>query len=183
MNAPCIRGGEIFFIHKQFCNISSLWLFVHDILVNATDLIIASIYVFLTEIYSVYCKELIFLAIYKDLLKSVLSTLGWVVNVNVKEFCFDFFMPSYRWDACSVDGCLINFRNEDARVYFVYFEHLSKEYCRSSHQTCNFIKKETLALVLSCEYFDISKNTFFAKHLWATASDISNLHVPIKVRP
>ena len=26
---------------------------------------------------------------------------------------------------------------------------------------CNFIKKETLAQVFSCEFFEISKNTFF----------------------
>ena len=35
---------------------------------------------------------------------------------------------------------------------------------RSSHQRpedCNFIKKETLAQVLSCEFFEISKNNFF----------------------
>ena len=35
---------------------------------------------------------------------------------------------------------------------------------------CNFIKKETLAQVLSCEFCEISKNTFFTEHLRATAS-------------
>ena len=35
---------------------------------------------------------------------------------------------------------------------------------------CNFIKKETLAQVFSCEFFKIYKNTFFTEHLWATAS-------------
>ena len=30
----------------------------------------------------------------------------------------------------------------------------------------NFIKKETLAQVLSCEFCEISKNTFFTEHLW-----------------
>ena len=40
-------------------------------------------------------------------------------------------------------------------------------------QACNFIKKETLAQVFSCEFCKISKNTFLAEHLWATAS--SNL--------
>ena len=30
----------------------------------------------------------------------------------------------------------------------------------------NFIKKETLALVFSCEFCEIYKNTFFAEHLW-----------------
>ena len=34
----------------------------------------------------------------------------------------------------------------------------------------NFIKKETLAQVFSCEFFEISKNLFFTEHLRATAS-------------
>ena len=32
-------------------------------------------------------------------------------------------------------------------------------------QACNFIKKETLARVFSCECCEISNNTFFTKHL------------------
>ena len=36
--------------------------------------------------------------------------------------------------------------------------------------TCNFIKKETLALVFSCEFCEISKNSFFTEHLRTTAS-------------
>ena len=36
---------------------------------------------------------------------------------------------------------------------------------------CNIIKKETLAKVFSCEFCDISKNTFFTDHLRKTASD------------
>ena len=31
---------------------------------------------------------------------------------------------------------------------------------------CNFIKKESLTKVLSCESCEISKNTFFTEHLW-----------------
>ena len=34
----------------------------------------------------------------------------------------------------------------------------------------NFIKKETPAQGFSCEFCKIFKNTFFAKHLWMTAS-------------
>ena len=34
----------------------------------------------------------------------------------------------------------------------------------------NFIKKETLAQVFSCEFWKISKNTFFKERLWATGS-------------
>ena len=37
-------------------------------------------------------------------------------------------------------------------------------------EICNFIKKETLAQVFSCEFCEISKNTFFTEHLWTTAS-------------
>ena len=37
-------------------------------------------------------------------------------------------------------------------------------------QACNFIKKETLAQVFSCEFFEISKNNIFTEHLWTTAS-------------
>ena len=32
-------------------------------------------------------------------------------------------------------------------------------------EACNFIKKETLARVFSCEFCEISKNTFFIEHL------------------
>ena len=38
-------------------------------------------------------------------------------------------------------------------------------------KACNFIKKETLAQVFSCEFCEISKNTFFTEHLWTTAFD------------
>ena len=37
-------------------------------------------------------------------------------------------------------------------------------------KACNFIKKETLAQMFSCEFCEISKNTFFTEHLWTTAS-------------
>ena len=41
--------------------------------------------------------------------------------------------------------------------------------------SCKFIKKQTLAQVLSCEFCEISKNTFFTEHVWATASISQNL--------
>ena len=37
-------------------------------------------------------------------------------------------------------------------------------------QACNFIKKETVAQVFSCEFCEIFKNTFFTEHLRTTAS-------------
>ena len=36
---------------------------------------------------------------------------------------------------------------------------------------CNCIKKETLAQVFSCEFYEISKNTFFTEHLRTIASE------------
>ena len=33
-------------------------------------------------------------------------------------------------------------------------------------ETCNFIKKEALALVLSCEFCEISRNAFLTEYLW-----------------
>ena len=38
-------------------------------------------------------------------------------------------------------------------------------------------KKETLAQAVSCEYCEISKNTFFTEHLWATASGLQKFAV------
>ena len=35
---------------------------------------------------------------------------------------------------------------------------------------CNFIEIETLAQVFSCEFCEISKDTFFTEYVWATAS-------------
>ena len=37
---------------------------------------------------------------------------------------------------------------------------------------CNFIKKETLAQVFSCEFYEISKKIFFAEHLWTTGEHL-----------
>ena len=43
---------------------------------------------------------------------------------------------------------------------------------------CNFIEKETLAQVFSCEFCEISKNTFFAEHFRATtAAMIQSVYV------
>ena len=41
------------------------------------------------------------------------------------------------------------------------------------HLVYNFIKKETLAQVFSCEFFEISKNTFLYRTPPVVASDIS----------
>ena len=53
----------------------------------------------------------------------------------------------------------------------------------SKHYTqCNFIKKDSLAQVFSCQFYDTFKNTFFTEHLWVTASvnfTVKELCLPI----
>ena len=49
-------------------------------------------------------------------------------------------------------------------------KHLWQSLLFNKGVACNFIKKKTLAQVFSCEFFGISKNTFFTEHLWTTAS-------------
>ena len=40
-------------------------------------------------------------------------------------------------------------------------------------EACNFIKKETLAQVFSCEFYEISKNTFSYRTPQVAASEMS----------
>ena len=47
-------------------------------------------------------------------------------------------------------------------------------------QACNFIKLETLAQVFSCEFCEISKDTFFTEHLWKTASSYRGTEIDQK---
>ena len=46
----------------------------------------------------------------------------------------------------------------------LFFNNIIIKFCK------NFIKKETLAQVFSCEFCEISLNIFFTEHLWTTAS-------------
>ena len=46
-----------------------------------------------------------------------------------------------------------------------------------SYNTCSFIKKESLAQVFSCEFREISKNTFFTEDSWTTASALNVLRL------
>ena len=48
--------------------------------------------------------------------------------------------------------------------------------------SCIFIKKETLAQVLSCEFCEISKNTFFTEHPWRTASELKENLIFLKLK-
>ena len=42
-------------------------------------------------------------------------------------------------------------------------------------EACDFIKQDILTQVFSCEFCEISKNTFFAEHLLATVSILTIL--------
>ena len=46
-------------------------------------------------------------------------------------------------------------------------------FCKKLPETCKFIKKETLAQVIPCEFCEIFKNIFFHKTPPVDASDIS----------
>ena len=53
---------------------------------------------------------------------------------------------------------------------------------RGSHQRCSMKKGvlrnfTTLAQLLSCEFYEISKNTVFIEHLWTTASPCLQMHI------
>ena len=48
---------------------------------------------------------------------------------------------------------------------------------RRTPQDCNFIKKETLVQVFSCEFCEIFKDTFFTEYFWTTASIHLEIHL------
>ena len=59
----------------------------------------------------------------------------------------------------------------------VFYEKRKKVFLKisqiSQENTCarvSFFIKETLAQMFSCEFCEISKNTFFTEHLWMTAA-------------
>ena len=55
---------------------------------------------------------------------------------------------------CSLKFCKIHWKTQVPEVSFLIKLHTS---------ACNFINKETLAQVFSCEFCEISKNTFFTE--------------------
>ena len=54
----------------------------------------------------------------------------------------------------SVGGVLLK------KVFLEISQNSQENTCKARHEACNFIKKETLAQVFSCEFCKISKNTF-----------------------
>ena len=82
-----------------------------------------------------------------------------------------------------VAGCKNSHRRYSVRkgVLRNFAKFTEKPLCRSLYfnkvagQVCNFIKIETLTQVFSCEFCEISKNTFFTEYVWATAFKAGNL--------
>ena len=48
---------------------------------------------------------------------------------------------------------------------------------RRPAEACNFIKKETLAQVFSCEFWEIFRKTFFTEHLLAMTLRFRLVHL------
>ena len=83
------------------------------------------------------------------------------------SFLTNYFRSSHR--RCSIEnGVLVNFAifTGKRRCKSLFF------YLKCSPKACNFIKKEILAQVFSCEFCKDFKNNFFTEHLRATASII-----------
>ena len=57
-------------------------------------------------------------------------------------------------------------------VFLEISQNSKENTCARASFLINFIKKEALAQVFSCEFCEISQNTFFAEHLWTTASNL-----------
>ena len=64
------------------------------------------------------------------------------------------------WKRCSEKFDKNSQENTCARVSFLI----------NLQAACNFIKRETLVQVFSCEFCQISESTSFTEHLWTTTS-------------
>ena len=58
-------------------------------------------------------------------------------------------------------------------VFFEILQNLQKNACarvsfliKLQTGACNFITKETLTQLFSCEFYEVFRNTFFIEHLW-----------------
>ena len=60
-------------------------------------------------------------------------------------------------------------------VYKTLLKFTGKDLCRL--EAWNFIKKETLAQVFSCDFCEIFKNAYFYRTSPVAASNVSNLSV------
>ena len=84
------------------------------------------------------------------------------------------FFPKYTCTKFQSSGAVARRCSIKKVVLKNFAKFTEKHLCQSLFLiklTCDFIKKETLAQVFSCQFCDIFKNTFFTEHLRATASE------------
>ena len=89
-------------------------------------------------------------------------------NMEILSHIIPKFRSSHRW--CSVKkGVLKNFAKSTGKYLCARVSFLIK----LQAPPATLLKKETLAQMLSCEFFEIFKNTSLNEHLWTTASQSS----------
>ena len=90
---------------------------------------------------------------------------------------FDTFIDTFTLVRNSLEKQDTQFREAfptEKRVAIAF--RISHQRCsmKKSLRTATLLKKKTLAQVFSCEFCEISKNTFFTEHLWTTPSECRN---------
>ena len=91
-------------------------------------------------------------------------------NFNISDVCFRFKLKRLQRIRSSHQKCFI------IKVILRYFTKFTGKQLYQSlffnkvAEACNFIKKETLAKVFSCDFWKIFKNAFFTEHFRTTAS-------------
>ena len=108
-----------------------------------------------------------------------------MVNYTVNLFLFSFFsflkeftqtqiLQIFYWypvnNAISRQESEAATRVAPCKKVFLEISQNSQENTCARVSFLNFIKKEALAQVFSCEFCEISKNTFFTEYIWTTAS-------------
>ena len=64
---------------------------------------------------------------------------------------------------CPTRYCSVCYRSSRPEVFCI--KDVLRNFPKFTGQACNFIKKEALPQVFSCEFCEISNNTFFTEHL------------------
>ena len=117
------------------------------------------------------CKKKLFLEISQELHQQLLEVVAQ--RYSVKKVFLEMSKNSQENTCARVSFLIIRLWHRCFPVIFAKF--LRAPFLREHHLwwlLLNFIKKESLAQVLSCESCEISKNTFFTEHLRTTASEI-----------
>ena len=102
---------------------------------------------------------------------------GWlrnnVINNITCYYSFLWFFVSALNESLFRSSCLEEFCNKGVLRKFHKIHR--KTPASESPEACNFIRRETLTQVFSCEFCEISKNAFFYKQLWCLLLVINRL--------